>query len=87
MKDANACNLIVIIIIDVIVELKISEIIYCVRCQVDMSIRIKIYVQIFYQQYELFVTFSNIYKIEHNCCECAFDFDFFFDLKFVFFLN
>ena len=29
MKNANACNLIVIIIVDVIVELQINEIIYC----------------------------------------------------------
>ena len=31
-KNVNACVIIIIIIIDVIVELKINEIIYCVRC-------------------------------------------------------
>ena len=30
MNDANACDLIVIIIVDVVAELKFSETIYCV---------------------------------------------------------
>ena len=40
-----------------VAELKISETIYCVRCQAGgMPARVRVHTQIFYQQYELSVT-------------------------------
>ena len=59
--------MIVIIIIDVVVELKTQrDYILCVRCQADISIRVKVHVQIFYQQYKLFVTICSQQNEKNN---------------------